>query len=321
MACRALVFGLVASIVAGCSSSDPPVTPRDAARSDAGDAGANETDTGPRADAGPADASVTCASGQHACGTGCITDQPNDPMHGCRLGCGQPCATPSMGVGACSSGGTCDFTCPSPFHRLGDRCICTPTTCPAIAYHCGTPDDGCGTPLNCGSCAGGAVCLTGNCACMPDAHEPNDSNANATHEPEMSDASPSNATFSDFNLDSATDVDWITFHVHNGASLGYPHVGVRLYSIPIGSDYDLGVWYACDNRTNNTTCAVGTADNMIGHGCTSSLASIAEENVDLTTNCGGVGGFGDASGTVFIRVTAPTFGGACQPYSLDIRVR
>jgi hypothetical protein len=307
------VFVLLA-LVAGCASSAPPSVVPDSARADAG---ASDAWVMPIGDAAP-----TCSTGMHACGMGCVNDQPNDPMHGCRFGCGQPCPTPSMGVASCSSTGMCDFTCPSPFHRVGDHCDCVPTTCDAIGYHCGSPDNGCGLALNCGSCDPDAMCIVGNCACMPDTHEPNNSNTRATTEPEMNDAAPGqNATFSDFNLDSATDVDWITFHVHNGATLGYPHVGVRLYNIPAGSDYDLGAWYACDNNNDNTTCATGTSDNMIGRGCVSTLAGIAEENVDLTTNCGGVAGFGDASGTVFIRVTAPTFGGMCSNYLLDIRVR
>jgi len=42
---------------------------------------------------------------------------------------------------------------------------CTPTnTCENLGYtECGTPDDGCGTPLNCGSCDAGFVCNVGIC--------------------------------------------------------------------------------------------------------------------------------------------------------------
>src|SRR6478736_9709301 len=105
----------LASLVAGCPSTDPGPPTEDAGHHDAG---ASDTgpmaDTGPRADTGPAmhDASVHCAAGQHACGAGCITDQANDPANGCRLGCGAACPTPTMGTASCTSAGTCDFTCP-----------------------------------------------------------------------------------------------------------------------------------------------------------------------------------------------------------------
>ena len=324
-------LALLALVTPGCASSGPGATEVDAAHVEGGvrDTGA-PTDTGPMGDTGPRpdtgpiphDSGVTCPSGQHACVEGCITDQPNDPSHGCRLGCGEGCPTPAMGIPACSMSGGCDFTCPMPFHRVGDTCVCQARTCMDMGYMCGSPDDGCGMPLNCGTCAGGALCNGGVCGCMPDTHEPNDSNAVATHEPELSDASDPNVTLSDFTIDHVGDVDWIQFHIVDGFDGGNPHMTVRLYGIPSGSDYDLGVWYACDNNDNNSSCSVGTQDNMIGHGCISSHTGIAEENVDLPSNCGNILGIPkDASGILFIRVTAPTFNGACMPYSLDVRVR
>ena len=308
----ARVLASVLVLLAGCAGSDPPSPPSDAGRGDAG------SDAGH--DAGP-DLGVSCPSGQHACGAGCIVDQPNDPMHGCRSGCGQPCPTPPMGVASCTMAGACDFTCPSPFHRVGTDCDCTPVTCMDMGYQCGSPDNGCGVPLDCGTCPSGATCMGGMCGCMPDAHEPNDSNSVATQEPELNDADNPDETFADFDIDHATDVDWISFHVVDGFDGGNPHLYVRLYDIPVSSDYDLGVWYACDNGMDNSSCAVGTPDDMIGHGCVSRMPGIAEENVEIPSNCGGILGTANASGTVFIRVTAATFGGMCSPYSLDIRLR
>ncbi len=47
---------------------------------------------------------------------------------------------------------------------LGEDSACTPTTCAALGYVCGTPDDGCGTPLSCGSCGTGETCnVSGQC--------------------------------------------------------------------------------------------------------------------------------------------------------------
>jgi hypothetical protein len=245
-------------------------------------------------------------------------DQANDPANGCRLGCGTACPAPAMGVASCTTTGMCDFTCPSPSHRVGDACVCMPHTCDDIGYHCGAPDDGCGTPLDCGTCGTGAMCLMGVCGCMPDAHEDNDDNSSATHEAELTDSADPTVTLTDFTIDHMGDQDWITFHVVDGFDGGNPHVYVRLYNIPSGSDFDLGAWYACDNSNNNSTCTVGTADNMIGRGCVSSHPGIAEENIDLPSNCGFAA---NSDGNLYIRVTAPTFGGSCMPYALEVRVR
>ncbi len=314
---------LLALGISGCPSTETNPPGGDTGPRVDGGAGP-AADTGPRPDTGPVahDASVTCPTGQHACGAGCITDQPNDPAHGCRLGCGEGCPTPSSGIPACSTDGTCDFTCPSPFHRTGDTCTCMPRSCTDMGYMCGAPDNGCGTPLNCGTCASGAMCNGGVCGCLPDTHEPNDSNAVATHEPEVADNNDPSITLSDFTIDHMGDVDWIQYHVVDGFDGGDPHVTVRLYNIPSGSDYDLGVWYACDNHDDNSSCTTGTSNNMIGHGCISSHTGITEENVDLPSDCGStVFVPNDASGNLFIRVTAPTFNGSCMPYALDVRVR
>ena len=87
---------------------------------------------------------------------------------------------------------------------------------------------------------------------------------------------------------------------------------------PSARDFDLGVWYVCDGGGDASTCTTGTQDNMIGRGCTSSHPGITEENVDLPTDCGFLA---NADGIMFARVTAPTFGGSCAPYALDVRVR
>lgn len=49
---------------------------------------------------------------------------------------------------------------------------CVPRTCESIMYSCGTPDDGCGSPLYCGDCRDGIECHLGECICPPDPHEP-----------------------------------------------------------------------------------------------------------------------------------------------------
>jgi len=41
--------------------------------------------------------------------------------------------------------------------------FCTPTTCSALGYNCGSVDDGCGGNLNCGTCSSGNTCSGGTC--------------------------------------------------------------------------------------------------------------------------------------------------------------
>ncbi|NCA80852.1 MAG: hypothetical protein EOM76_11855, partial [Sphingobacteriia bacterium] len=40
---------------------------------------------------------------------------------------------------------------------------CAPKTCAFLGYACGTASDGCGDTLNCGSCASGQTCSSGQC--------------------------------------------------------------------------------------------------------------------------------------------------------------
>lgn len=45
---------------------------------------------------------------------------------------------------------------------------CTPATCASLNKTCGTWDDGCGGTLNCGTCAGSAICIAeGTECCTP----------------------------------------------------------------------------------------------------------------------------------------------------------
>ena len=45
---------------------------------------------------------------------------------------------------------------------------CTPDVCNGAPFECGTPDDGCGTPLACGdTCTGGDVCFPEGTCCTP----------------------------------------------------------------------------------------------------------------------------------------------------------
>ncbi|MBX7190931.1 MAG: hypothetical protein K1X94_02680 [Sandaracinaceae bacterium] len=285
----------------------------DAGRLDAGRSG----DAGGGHDAG----SVSCPSGQHACGAGCVRDLANDPANGCRLGCGEPCPTPAMGTASCDMTGHCAWDCTPPYRRVGDTCECTPTTCEAIHYECGAPDNGCGMPLDCGACMDGAMCTTGRCACTPDTYETNDSNTTASPQGGLNDADDPPDVILSANIDEMRDEDWWSFPITDGTDGGNPRITVTLADIPIGSDYALSAYYVCGDRTDNSTCAIGSTDNYLGHGCAGSAAGSAPETVELETDCDRGILNSDDSGTLYVRVTAPTWMSTCGPYRVTVRVR
>jgi len=49
----------------------------------------------------------------------------------------------------------------------GDGSSCTPSTCAALGFDCGTQNDGCENAIECGSCPSGQVCNGGHCECLP----------------------------------------------------------------------------------------------------------------------------------------------------------
>lgn len=286
-----------------------------------GDAGTGEDDAStPTLDAGRRDSGGgACASGQHRCGGGCIDDLPNEPENGCRYGCGEPCPTPPDGEAACDDSGTCTFACPPPFHRVGTECVCTPRTCTELGFMCGAPDDGCGSPLDCGSCTGGGVCMTGRCSCPLDEREPNDSRLSAPRLGSLTDSPDSSMTFDAFTLHSASDEDWFTVAVTDGGIDGNPIVTVDLSSIPSGTDYELGAYYVCASGTDASTCGAGAPDNMIGRGCSATSSGSPMIHLVINTECEHLST--DDSGTLYVRVSSRRWTGVCAPYELSIAVR
>lgn len=281
-------------------------------------------DTGPLFDAGPDDPDtgpVGCGTGQHACGGGCIDDLANQPANGCRLGCGEPCPTPPDGEAACNAEGACTFACPPPFTEVGGECVCEPDTCDDIGYMCGAPDDGCGGTLDCGACSSGE-CTDGVCGCPRDAREPNDSFAAADGAALLADIPNEDwlMTYRMFTIHDAGDEDFFRFHVEDsGVVDSDPVIEVTLDGIPTGSNYDLAIYYVCDEGGNDSTCDAGALDRTRGVGCVSSSSGTMSETVRLDVECTPTLSTVD-SGTLYVRVTSPTFGGMCQPYELRFDV-
>ncbi len=272
------------------------------------DTGRTVTDSGTTSDSGMTmgdSGGTECPAGRHACGTGCVDDLENLPANGCRLGCGEPCPVPPDGAASCNAAGRCTVA------------ACTPRTCADAGAMCGTPDNGCGTPLDCGTCPGGGACTDGTCAgaaCTPDTGEANDARFMAPNIASMTDAPDSNEVFSAYNIHAMDDEDWFEISVADDLDLGNPQITVDLRNIPAGDDYDLAAYYVCDSGGDDSSCDRGTSDNSIGRGCTSTTTG--NESVQIATECSGT----DEGGALIIHITANTFTGACGAYELEVDI-
>jgi hypothetical protein len=272
----------------------------------------------------PRDASVDgetvqCPAGQHACGTGCIVDLANDPANGCRLGCGDACPVPAMGMASCSAEGRCDFACTPPFRRQELTCVCAPRTCAEMVYECGAPDNGCGTPLDCGMCPAGVTCLEGRCGCGPDPREPgNDTSAGAPVIATLDDSDdPPDAVVEDATLDDGTDVDWYAYTVVDGTDFGNPVIGVTLDRIPAGESYELSAFYICDDGDDTTGCTTGTPTAELGRGC--SATGTTAQSVSMETECEHLSD--DESGVLLVRVRSVAGATSCGLHRVTVSVR
>lgn len=283
------------------------------------DAGA-DSGTAPPSDSGVVrDSGVAgCPSGQHECGGGCIDDLANEPMNGCRLGCGEPCPMPPDGVAACADDGTCTIGCELPFRLVDGECVCEARTCEDMGFMCGAPDDGCGMTLDCGTCMGDGDCIDGVCACSPDAEEPNDGPSGAPMIDSAPDTNTWERTYDAWNLDEADDEDWVRFSVED-TGLDNPSITVTLDQIPTGSNYDLAAYYVCDSGGENSSCGAGMPDNMLGNGCASASSGTTSETVRIDADCDRAFSSND-SGDLYIRVTSSTWGASCAPYRIRIRI-
>ncbi len=318
-ACAALMGG---SLGVGCADGrtgpgeDDAGIDAFAVRSDAPmPSGADAGRDGGR-DAGP----TTCMTGTHLCGAACVPDMANMPANGCRLGCGTPCMTPANAMGTCDAMGRCGFTCTAPYVPMGMGCSCTPTSCMALGYECGAPDNGCGEALSCGTCSGGGTCVEGRCGCLPDAAEPNNSNTSARAGMRLNDSDDPSFTISGMNIHAAGNEDWFAYPVTDGSDGGNPRINVTLSNIPAGADYELVAYYACDTSNDDSSCSAGSPDNFVGRGCNGAASGSASETVEITTECANGVFNSDDSGTLYIRVIPRAWSTSCGAYQIDVRV-
>ncbi|HJL17878.1 MAG TPA: hypothetical protein RMH99_19590 [Sandaracinaceae bacterium LLY-WYZ-13_1] len=302
--------------LSACLASSAFAACADGGGGDGGVDGGPGLDAGPGDDAGP----EACPDGQHRCGGGCIDDLENLPENGCRLGCGEPCPTPPDGVASCTDEGECTTACEPPFMEVDGECVCTPTTCEDLGWMCGAPDDGCGAPLDCGTCDGEGECSDGVCGCPEDAREPNDSRLSVDGVVDSIPNEDWTAEYDAFGIHAADDVDWLSWDVSDSGTFdSNPTIRIELSGIPDGSDYDLAAYYVCDEGSEETTCAAGASDNTVGRGCRSGTSGTSIEVVTLEADCGRGLNTND-DGTLYVRIHAESWGGSCMPYTLSFDV-
>lgn len=303
--------------VLGCESE--AVAPLDAA-------GARDGGPAPE-DSGRTD--ETCPDGEHRCDDQCIDDLPNDPANGCSAVCGEPaaCPAPEGGRATCTLAGSCTFNCMAPYERRDDNCVCVPRTCDSLGFECGEGDDGCGGPLDCGTCdEEAAVCSEDNvCFCESDDGEPNQNRLQADGaEPlaTLRDNPDADRSWTIHNFHSVDDnEDWFRINIDDRGLAGGapPDITVDLTGIPEGSDYDLRAYFTCNEGENDTDCDLGIADNELGRGCASTNDGSDDERVVVDAKCGRE--LAGDDGVLYVRIQNVGGVAACAPYTLRVRVR
>ena len=232
---------------------------------------ADVPDSGPRPPGAP-----ECIDDHHWCGTACIRQKPNVPSVGCTFGCGAPCEPPPSGIATCTSGGTCDFTCPAGLAKVDGRCVAA--ICDERDYACGTTVDDAGTAFECGTCS---ECIDHACVIAPDAREDNNTPERATLLGDFDDATDRSLFVDDLSIHTH-DEDWFRFHITDGFDAGNPDGSIELADRArelgwLSSSHELSVWFKCDTANASSTVRCGEwfteqtrntlSDPVLGVGC------------------------------------------------------
>ncbi len=181
-----------------------------------------------------------------------------------------------------------------------DQGPCVPTSTKSC-------DNGWGT-ATCGS-----SCHYGDCECSI-AIDVSGAPASAQQQPGRSDCDDGTWSLSAGQpISSASDVDWYRMGVNDRTGCWMDEVTVRLTSLP--HNYELGVYYDCDNGSPELDCNSGTACTADGlSGCCSRNAGNADETVKIDKlECSAT----DDEGTMYIRVWSAGGAHSCEPYSLS----
>ncbi len=280
--------------------------------------------------------SATCNDGD-ACtlddrcsGSGACT--PGAPKN-CSDGLACTTDTCNTTTGACGSAlaaGNC---------LIGNTCYANNATQPNnVCYKCSAATSNVwsfnnGVTCNDGNnCTAGDTCGSGTCRGndIVDGDEPNNSQPAAKSLGTIADS----AGLSDLRSGTATlypagDTDFFSYRITDNSNIWNPRPHVTLSGIPANANYDLCVYFKCDNPGNGQSigCEEGASavpSNLAlagWSGCCSSRAGTAAELVQFTTTCQNktwFGGSNDQTGTVLVRVFLASGGydNACTtPYT------
>jgi hypothetical protein len=191
-------------------------------------------------------------------------------------------------------------------------------SCSDLHATCGAPDNGCGTPLSCGTCGTNSTCLEGACSCTPDANEPNDTASTPHSLGTYNDADDDEMSFTDSSVHSMADGDWFSFNVVDGLDGGDPRITVTLDSIPTGSNYDMELFFACGPGGDSSTVDDCTAytDGAGHNGCASRNSGVTREIATIIAHCSST----DEDGVALVHVIPAAWVNTCNNYSLNVYV-
>lgn len=235
---------------------------------------------------------------------------------------------------ACSENNdTCTNTLQASKCLIANACYDNGATQPNnVCYRCASGSSTSAWSLNNGAscndgneCTSGDTCAAGTCAGAPivDTYESNNTYATAK--------SLGRELPADFNamleftasLYGVGDEDWYTYRANdNGPTQVQPFPKVELQNIPANGNYQLCVWWDCDNPGDGeqVECQSGSAAaSLDGHkGCCSLNGGSSAETVKIKAGCDNGGTFGTDSdvGTVIIRVYNATATWTCSDYKL-----
>jgi hypothetical protein len=172
---------------------------------------------------------------------------------------------------------------------------CQPKTCAQLGKSCGKHADGCGGTRDCGvcasTCAGGSAGATSETAFDLGATTDSPDTKKSAYEQSLPDA----------------EEDWFKSKVTDGGWDGNPRI-----TASVARAVEVTVFYKCDAGGDASTCpnTVDSPDNTIGNGCKGTSSA------QVKVSCSGI----SDNGTAYVRVRKLASDGQCVSYSLDLFV-
>ena len=285
--------------------------------------GASKTAWSPQPSTVACEDGSACTTGDHCNGSGSCTSG-GACYDG--LSCTNDICNPSVGCSYPTASGKC---------KINDACYSNGDTQPGnVCYKCNTSTTQSGWSYNNGascndgnSCTSGDTCASGTCAgtANTDGYEGNNSVGAAKSLPYNfgdGDGWPDDARSTTANLYPSGDEDWFKYRVSDNTNVYQPHPTVELSAIPAGMNYNLCVYWQCDDPGDgqSASCEQGSSTATVNGmpGCCSAASGSSTEIVELKPDCpnGGTFSADDETGTAFVRVYRVSGTWTCSNYSL-----